>query len=223
MAETARILSSVFVVKELLELSLNPWVLPFTILLALCCLYWLLALLGTIDMDSIDFGFDSDSGLDGDIGNSGGLLTSFLKLVNATDVPFMLVFSVVTLCKWFINIAAILYWNAGGLVWLGLTTWVIGFFFSCILAAILTKPLVPVFKAFRAGEDDEEPILGQSATVVTSHLTEKFGQVRVMRKKGATALVNCRLACGQTELSKGDDVTIISRDEKDGVYICKQI
>ena len=223
MAESARISSSVFVVKELFELSLNPWVLPFTILLALCCLYWLLALLGTVDMDFIEFDFDSDTDFDGDVGNSGGLLTSFLKLVNATDVPFMLVLSVVSLCKWLINIAAILYWNSDGIVWLGLATWVIGFFVSCLIAAVLTKPLVPVFKAFRAGEDDEEPILGQSATVVTSHLTEKFGQVRVLREKGATALVNSRLASGQPELKKGDIVTIISRDEKDGVYICTQI
>ena len=221
MAQSARISSSVLVVKELFELSLNPWVLPFTILLAVCCLYWLLALLGTIDMDSVDFAFDSD--IDADVGNSGGLFTSFLKLVNATDVPFMLVFSVVILCKWLINIAAILYWNPEGIVWLGLTTWVVGFIVSCLLAAVLTKPLVPVFKAFKAGEDNEEPILGQPATVVTANLTEKFGQVRVLRQSGAAALVNCRLASGQVELKKGDDVTIITKDEKDGVYICKQI
>ena len=223
MAESARISSSDFVVKELLELSLNPWVLPFTVLLVLCCLYWLLALLGTVDMDSIDFGIDTDTDFDGDVGNSGGLFTTFLKMVNATDVPFMLVLSVVALSKWMINIAAILYWNSDQLVWLGLTTWVIGFFVSCLLAAVLTKPLVPVFKAFRAGEDDEEPILGQLGIVVTSNLTENFGQVRVLRKKGAAALVNSRLTSGHPELKKGDQVRVISRDDNDGVYICKQI
>ena len=223
MAKSARISSSDFVVKELLELSLNPWVLPFTVLLGLCCIYWLLALLGTLDMDSIDFGIDADTDIDGDVGNSGGLFTTFLKMVNATDVPFMLILSVVALCKWLINIAAILYWNSDQLVWLGLTTWVIGFLVSCFFAAVLTKPLVPLFKAFRAGEDDEEPILGQSATVVTSHLTEKFGQVRVLRKKGAAALVNSRLTSGHPKLKKGDQVRVISRDDNDGVYICKQI
>lgn len=222
MAKRTIILSSRFVVKEILEISFNPWVLPFSILLIVCCLYWLLALLGTIDMDALDFDFETD--FEGDTGNgSGGVFTSFLKLVNASDVPFMLVFSVITLCQWFINVAAILYWNSGQLVWLGLLTWMIGFFVSCMLAAVLTKPLVPIFRAFKSGEDDEEPILGQTATVVTSNLTQKFGQVRILREKGAAALVNCRLASGSEDLSKGDTVTIIGRDADDGVYIGKKI
>ncbi len=92
MAESARISSSAFVVKELLELSLNPWVLPFTVMVVLSCVYWLLALLGTIDMDAFDIDLDIDSDADGAMGEPSGIFASLLQFINATEVPLMFVF-----------------------------------------------------------------------------------------------------------------------------------
>jgi hypothetical protein len=220
MAESARISSSVFVVKELLELSLNPWVLPFTVMVVLSCVYWLLALLGTIDMDMFDVDLDIDSDADGMVG---GVFASLLQFINATEVPLMFVVSVMSVSKWLINIAALLTFNTAGVWWIGILTWIGGFFVSCLIAAIVTRPLVPLFKAFKAGEDDEEAIIGAEAIVVTSKLTEEFGQVRVLRKKGASAQVHCRLADGETPLKKGDTLSIIGRDEGTQFYIGKKI
>jgi|GEM_PF-1212952 hypothetical protein len=220
MAESARISSSVFVVKELLELSLNPWVLPFTVMVVLSCVYWLLALLGTIDMDMFDVDLDIDSDADGMVG---GVFASLLQFINATEVPLMFVVSVMSVSKWLINIAALLTFNTAGVWWIGILTWIGGFFVSCLIAAIVTRPLVPLFKAFKAGEDDEEAIIGAEAIVVTSKLTEEFGQVRVLRKKGASAQVHCRLADGETPLKKGDTLSIIGRDEETQFYIGKKI
>ena len=131
--------------------------------------------------------------------------------------------SVMSVSKWLINIAALLTFNTAGIWWIGLLTWIGGFFVSCLIAAILTRPLVPFFKAFKAGEDDEEAIVGAEAIVVTSNLTEEFGQVRVIRKRGASAQVHCRLADGETPLKKGDTLRVIGRDEDTRFYIGKKI
>ncbi|MFT5881750.1 MAG: hypothetical protein ACI9FG_000237 [Crocinitomicaceae bacterium] len=210
--------------KELFELSLNPWVLPFTVMVVLSCVYWLLALLGTIDMDMFDVDLDIDSDADGIVGGGGGgIFASLLQFINATEVPLMFVISVMSLSKWLINIAALLTFNTAGIWWVALLTWVGGFFLSCVIAAIVTRPLVPIFKAFKAGEDDEEAIIGAEAIVVTSSITEEFGQVRVIRERGASAQVHCRLADGETPLKKGDTLRVIGRDEETQFYIGKKI
>lgn len=211
--------------KELFELSLNPWVLPFTVSLALCCLYWLMALLGTIDMDmfDLDIDLDTDTDIDGAVGNSGGLFASFLQFINATDVPLMLVLSVISICKWFLNIAALVTYNQDGVWWIALLTWLGAFIVSCVITALVTRPLIPLFKAFKAGEDDEEPIIGREAKVVTSTLTEDFGQVRVLRERGSAALVHCKLASGGVPLKKGETLMIIAKEEGSSFYLGKKI
>lgn len=209
--------------KELFELSLNPWVLPFTVALVLCCLYWLIALLGTIDMDMFDLDLDLDSDTDGAVGSSGGFFSSILQFMNATEVPLMFVLSVISICKWFLNIAAIVTYNQNGVWWIALLTWLGAFIVSCVITALVTKPFIPLFKAFKAGEDDEEPIIGREATVVTSQLTEEFGQVRVLRERGSAALVHCKLASGGAPLKKGETLMIIGKEEEGDFYLGKKI
>ena len=192
----------------------------------LCCIYWLLALLGTIDMDAldIDLDLDSDADVDADVGNAGGgLFTSFLKFVNATDVPLMIVVTFLSLGMWFSSLVGVYILRPSDNWLLALVIWLTGFILSCVVVAVITKPLIPVFKAFKKGEDDEEPIIGRESEVVTAHLTDQFGQVRVFRQHGATALINCKLTEGHKPLSKGDKVVVISREEESGVYIAKQI
>lgn len=211
--------------KELLEISLNPWVLPFTISLVLCCVYWLMALLGTIDMDTfdLDLDLDTDTDVDGSVGNSGGVFSSFLQMINATEVPLMFIVSVISICKWFLNIAAIITYNKDGVWWVALLTWLGAFIISCVITALVTKPFIPLFKAFKAGEDDEEPIVGREATVVTSRITEEFGQVRVLRERGSAALVHCKLASGSEPLKKGETLMIIGKEEEGEFYLGKKI
>ena len=226
MAKRTIISSSRFVVKEILELSLNPWVIPFTLMTVLCCVYWLLALVGTIDMETFDIDLDIDSGsdLDGDVGNAGGgLFTSFLKFVNATDVPLMLVVTLLSLAMWFNSLVGVSILNPSGSWALPLLIWLVSFVVSCVFVALITRPLIPLFESFKKGEDDEEPIIGRESEVVTAHLTEEFGQVRVHRNSGAPALVNCKLTEGHVPLTKGDKVVVISRDETTGLYIAKQL
>lgn len=222
-------MSSASVVKELIELSFSVWVLPFTVLLLLCCLYWLLAVLGTIDMDTLDIDLDVDADadmdldVDGDVGNSNGFFVSALKMVNATEVPLMLVVSLITLCMWFISLVAASFLKENGSWWVILLSWFIGFIISCVITALVTKPLIPFFRAFNAGENDDEPVIGSETIVDTSQLTDKFGQCRVIRERGADALINCKLVDGEAPAKKGEKVIIIGKDDESGLYLAKRI
>jgi len=135
-------------VKEILELSLSPWIVPFTVTLVLCLLYWLLAVIGTIDMDALDLDFDSEAE-----GASGGFLVGVLKVVNATDVPLMLVLTLLSLFKWMF----VVLWHGSlsmaSIWWGALLGLVLGFVVACILTRLLMVPLKPLFLAFKKGED----------------------------------------------------------------------
>ena len=203
--------------KELLELSLNPWVLPFTILSIVSILYWVLALVGAVASDALDIDIDAD--LEG----NGGFLSSVLNWMNVTDVPILFVLTVLSICKWLLNIVAVLTINSAGIWWIGLLTWVAAFVVACYMTSLITRPLVPFFKLLKSGEDDEEAIIGMEATVVTASLSDEFGQVRVLREKGASAQVHCRLMTGEASITKGDKVTIIDRDDESGFYIATKI
>ena len=91
--------------KELWDLAIGPQVLPFTLLLLPVFLYWLLAALGTLDLDflNVDLDADVDMDVDGDLdvdaagvgdgapdGGPGVFMSGLhgaLRAVNATDVP----------------------------------------------------------------------------------------------------------------------------------------
>lgn len=191
----------------------------------LCCAYWILALLGTVDHDSIEIDFESD--LDHDpavVGGVGrGMFASFLKFVNATEIPLTIIVTFISLCMWLTTMVAFYVLNPEVAWWKALGVWVLCFVVSSIITAVVTRPLTPIFKALKRGEDDEEPIVGCEGEVVTAHLTNEFGQVRVFRARGAAALINCKLIESKEDLSKGDRVIVTRRDHERGVYLVKPI
>ena len=204
--------------KEILELSLSPWIVPFTVTLVLCLLYWLLAVIGTIDMDALDLDFDSEAE-----GASGGFLVGVLKVVNATDVPLMLVLTLLSLFKWMF----VVLWHGSlsmaSIWWGALLGLVLGFVVACILTRLLMVPLKPLFLAFKKGEDDQEPIFGRECEVVSGELTDKYGRVEVPREKGSPAVVACRLSEGDVAVPKGGAVVLFDFDKEEKIYLAKKI
>lgn len=175
-------------------------------------------------MDSFDLDADVD-GVDGDIdgdGANGSFLHSALKIVNATDVPIMMVLSLLSLFKW----ASLVVWHSiftwSELWWGGLLGILVGLIVSCILARIVMVPLKPVFQAFKKGEDDAEPVVGQICEVVSTSMTDKYGRVKVPRLKGSPAVVVCRLAEGESALEKGATVLIYARSKEEKIYLAKK-
>lgn len=211
--------------KEIWEQALLAHNLPLTILLGLVCIFWLLAVLGTVDMDSLDFDFDTD--IDGDLDTdatpgSAGFLAGMMKLVNATDVPLMMVLSLLTFFMWVISILSNSAFNPGhsGYIAAGLLAG--NFVVSCILVKAITQPLIPFFKAFKKGENDDEPVVGQVGTVKSRVIDSKYGQVEIPRENGAPAIVNSRMADGHGPLTRGAQVLVFDRDKDRSLFIVRE-
>lgn len=211
--------------KEIFEQALLAHNLPLTIMLGFVCVFWLLAVLGTVDIDSLDFDFNTD--VEGDMNTdvtpgSSGFLAGLMKMVNATDVPVMMVLSLLTLFMWVISILSNSAFNPGhsGLIAGGL---IIGnFIISCILVKCTTQPLIPFFKAFKKGENDDEPIIGRIGIVKSRLIDTRYGQVEVPRENGAPAIVNCRLADDHEPLIRGTEVLVFEKDEEKKLFVVRE-
>jgi hypothetical protein len=209
-------------VNEIWNISLSPWVLPFTVLLGFVAFFLLISLLGIIDLDGLDFDVDAD-GIDGDLdGANGSFMHGALKVVNATDVPIMMVLSLLSLFKW----ASLVIWHSifswSELWWGGLLGILVGLIVSCILVQIIMVPCKPFFQAFKKGEDDAEPVVGQLCEVVSTTITEKYGRVEVPRLSGSPAVVVCRLSEGKSALAKGAMVLVYKYSKEEKVYVAKK-
>lgn len=185
-------------------------------MLCLFVVYWLLAALGTLDIDSLDIDADADA-------DGGGFMAGFLKVVNATDVPLMLVLSLICLFKWMLLMFYHGYVAFAAVWWGGLLGIIGAFIIACILTKLLMKPLAPLFEVFKQGENDEEPVYGRECEVVSGTLTSEYGRVEIPRERGAPAVVACRLTDGDVPLKRGDKVVLFDHDKEKGLYVAKRI
>jgi len=209
---------------EFIQEAIHSFNLPLTLLMGLVVIFWILSLLGTIDMDSLDLDLDVDAGTDADadvdsevdVGHN--ILGTTLKLVNAQDVPIMMVLSLLTLFMWTISIITNFYINPDKSALLALGLLVGNFIVSVLLVNLITQPLRPIFRAIKKDEE-HVPLVGSIGTVKSRVIDQKYGQVEVIREGGSPALLNARLEDGA--LTRGETVIITSYDDNNKRYLVK--
>ncbi len=206
--------------KEIWEQAFLIYNLPLTLLLGLVAVFWIVSLLGVADFDTE---MDLDLDADGDLQGGESAFGVLMRLVNAHDVPLMLVLSLLTLFMWLISIASNFYLNSGesGLVAFGLLF--VNFIISVIFVKLVTQPLRPMFRSIRNDKEHQEPLIGSTGFVKSRVLDADFGQCEVIRPKGAPALLNCRLAEGEEPLVRGDEILVIGHDDDTRKFIIKPI
>lgn len=224
----------IHVVNEIWELAISPGVLPFSILLIPVACYWLLCLIGIVDIEMFDVDFDdggdASAGLDGDGGlemesdgdgssegaPSGGVMHSVMNFFNATDVPLMLVLSLLIVLLWMFAMLGNL-----SLPLLGPSLVALGALVLAILGTkLLTAPLRPIFRSLK--EEETDPVIGKTALVRTSTISEKGGQI-TLEHRGTTNYLNARIASGTTEIARNSEVIIYGYDQDSGLYLVKEM
>lgn len=212
--------------KEIWEQAILSYNLPLTIVLGFVFIYWLLAALGTIDLEALDIDFDFDADADGDFDSdispgSHGFFVGALKMVNATDVPLMIILSCLSLFMWLIAIYTNATFNPDQSWLIASGFLLVNFFVSCFIVKIVTQPLKPIFAAFKKGENDDEPVIGRVGTIKSKIIDSKYGQVEVPRDNGAPAIVNCRMGDGHSPLVRDQKVLVYDKDQEKKLYIVR--
>jgi len=189
----------------------------YTVLLAVVVIYWLVGMLGLIDLDfSGDLDVDVDADADADIGALTGLLLTF----GLTGVPFTLVISIIILVCWLISFYLQFYlltWLPDGWLYYLMATVAsfLVFVISLPVTAVLIRPLKGMFNSVETASSNN--LVGKDATIATGTVSETFGQARVFND-GAEILLDVR--CDpQHKLSMGDKVLLIEYQQDSHTYI----
>lgn len=195
----------------------------FTFFLLLTVLYWVVAMLGLVEIDVLDFDIpDLDGSLD--INSDSGLsnpdvLAGLMLRFGLYGVPVTIIISLVALFGWLLSYYlvhflfgyvpdGILRYLAGIPVLLG------SLYIGVMITAALIKPLRPLFK--NAQQQTTKHIIGQSAIVRTSRVDKDFGEASV--EDGGAGLILKVRSIGQATFKKGDRVVLLEHIKNDNVY-----
>lgn len=193
----------------------------YTVLLGVVLVYWLIVLLGLIDIDVFDGDLDPvELDLEADV--DGASLTgvaAFLLSFGLTGVPLSVVVSIVALSAWFIcGLVAqyLLPWVPTEILRIvaGTVLLVAAFFVALPVAARVIRPLKKIFVTHQARHNAD--ILGSRCRITTLSVSEDFGQAFV-ETGGAGLTVQVR-ATQPNALTKNSVTTIIDYSPETGTY-----
>jgi hypothetical protein len=227
---------------ELVVASLQFPTVVFTIALGIVIVYWLFVLIGALDIDL--FGGDVDVDVSGGAKGIGYMVTGGAKggaealhagadaggevggdadgdldggglwhVLGLGDVPVTISVSLITVLAWVGSLLAMHSLGIGG--WWTLVVMVVAVVIALPIAALLIRPLAPVF-AVKEGKSNADYI-GHACTVTTGRVDDSFGQATI--EDGGTVL-NIAVRCDQPgKLGRGDKALIIEFDRECQAYI----
>ncbi len=187
-----------------------------TALLIFILTYWLIVLIGFIDIDSFDIDIDLDVETDVNGAGSVAWLNHVLYFFNLGQVPLMLFLSFVAIPMWFLAIIATEYLVFNS-VFLSYLLLIPNFIISLFIAKVFTQPFVKLFTALENHVDDNTEVIGKICTVILNTTDEKMGQARV-EGSGSVVLLNIKTRKG-TVLNKGETGLVIDYVKEKSYYI----
>lgn len=205
--------------------------LPFTVLLILVVLYWLLVAIGALGGPAPDADLEvhADAHIDHEVdidtmhhhveghhsghgqSDGGNFWGNTLKFVNLGDVPVMVVLSVLILSMWSFGIVANRYWTGGSYV-LAAGFLALNLVVSVVVTRYVTLPLKPLFRILNKQYDEKVEILGKHCRIVTSEATPDFGQAEIATD-GVPLLIHVR-TMNDAILRRGD-IAVVVREDSD--------
>jgi hypothetical protein len=198
---------------EFLQTALTFPTLAYSILLAFCVVYWLLAATGLFDADSID-GWLGGDGDGADATDTAGILAR----LGLGGVPVMLVLSVLAffgwLCTYFVHLLVLQHLPGGLRLLAGLATAGAALVPGVLAASLLLRPVARLMARLRPPA--QASVLGRAGTVITPHVDQHGGRAG-FDDGGAGLILQVRSAPGTTFM-RGERVVLISHDEPANTY-----
>lgn len=190
----------------------------FTALLIFALFYWVLAVLGLVDIDILDFS-GADFNADGDTLNSLDVFSGLMIKLGLNGVPLPIVISLISLFGWAFSFVLVFFLIP--LVPTAFLKFVVGIpILVCVTycAAVVTgwmiRPLRPLFLA--SNQEVQKNILGLCATVRTGVVDKTFGEA-IVEDGGAGLIVKVRSYKDEI-FKRGERVVLIEYLADENLY-----
>ncbi|NOQ73739.1 MAG: DUF1449 family protein [Crocinitomix sp.] len=189
-----------------------------TFILCFCVLYWLIVIVGIIDLDMIDVDVDVDVDVDADVDVTGGTevgvawFNKVLHFFNLGRFPFMIWLSIVSLMSWFATIMVNRLLHIDSFL-IGTAFFLIAFIAAMFAAKPLTFPLVKMFDAMEKS-DGLKSVIGQLADVLYPNKGTIPGEVEI-NYEGSKIRIFVLPATKDDVLIKNQKVLVIAPSDED--------
>ncbi|MET3182174.1 UNVERIFIED_ORG: hypothetical protein ABIC43_005349 [Variovorax guangxiensis] len=193
----------------------------YTVLLGVVVIYWVLAMLGMVDIEhsGLDVDVDVHTHADGDTSDI-GQLASYVVALGLNGVPFSVAVSLLVLVAWTVSclggewllplVPTMPLQLLAGTALLGASAVI-----AIPITAVAIRPLRGLFVSHTAVSN--AALVGQLCRVVTGVVNEKDGRAEVARR-GAS--LNIRVwASTPNTLKRGSQALIVEYDEVAGRYL----
>lgn len=224
---------------EFLTAAFAPVNVLFTVLLLVLGLYWVLVILGALDIDlfhidlfhggpdlhvdgDLDLGHDVGGHVDGQIdghveGIEPGIGHSILHFFYIGEVPTMLLVSVMVLSLWTFSMLGNHWLNPEGSGSMALAIFFGNFAVSTVVLKFVALPLRTFYFILNKDYNAPGDVVGKVCRVVTTRVTmEKMGQAEVSTK-GAPILLNV-LSQDEHVFKRGEMARVVEKDVAKGTY-----
>lgn len=203
--------------QELLEFAFTGINLVPTVLMIFVIIYWLIVILGIVDIDSLDFDLDmdADADLDVDADVSVGGLSSVLAFFNIGHMPLMVFVTFFSLPLWAITLLVNDFLGGGSFL-IGLAVLLGTAFVSLFIAKFLTIPIAKFYRRVKENTEAVVDIIGKICTAKLPITPEQTGQAEI-KVNGTSVLINVKTREGFS-MNKGATALVIDFDEELKVY-----
>lgn len=207
---------------DFLNTALTFPTLLYSILLAVCVVYWLLAATGLVDSDTIHGLLHHHDGLDGMHGghhhdgatDSAGMIAR----LGLSGVPFMLILSVLVFFGWlityFVQLLVLQYLPDSLRILAGIGVLVVALLPGLLLTSLLLRPVARLIMKLQPPLPPS--ILGKAGNVISPTVTATEGRAE-FSDGGAGLILQVRAAPG-TSFRRGERVVLLSFDEQAHAY-----
>jgi len=164
---------------ELINFIFSPPNIIPALLISFCGVYWVIVIIGVIDLDTIDVDIDADVDSDRTGRTEAGVawLNKALYFFNLGRIPFMLWLSIAGLIIWLSAVSINYIFGIESFI-LGLLVFIITAIGTLILIKPITFALVKLFDALEKS-DGLKSVIGQIAEVVYPDKEGKSGEVEI--------------------------------------------
>lgn len=198
---------------EFLNTVLTFPTLVYSVLLAFCTVYWLLAATGIVDFDAVDGWLTTD----GDTAEP-NVVAGMVARLGLSGVPMMLVLTVLSFFGWLITYFAhlfLLQHLPDGLRWIaGASTLIVALLPGALVTSLLLRPLAAVIARLRPPVPPS--VLGRAGAVISPYADADTGRAQ-FDDGGAGLILQVRTLPGE-RLARGDRVVLIEHLESDNTY-----
>ncbi|MAM87350.1 MAG: DUF1449 domain-containing protein [unclassified Hahellaceae] len=195
----------------------------FTFVLAVLALYWLVAVLGIVDIKLLHIDLTQadgtfDSGMDS--GQSGpNALAGLMLRYGLVGVPVTVILSFVALFGWLISyytVHLIFPFVPDGVLryLVGIPILSVSLYCAVLCTAVVIKPLRRFFQ--QTDQQTIKRVLGQVAIVRTKHVNAGFGEA-MLNDGGAGLILKVRATGGQV-FARGDRVVLLDYSAEENAY-----